>query len=67
MKKYRVLWWEERIVRKSVDIEAVDEWEAADKAMDGEIGESEVYIEDRGITDSEHIETTLIKEKIDEQ
>ena len=33
MKKYQVLWWEEHIVRKEVEIEAVDEWEAQEKAI----------------------------------
>ncbi len=36
MKKYRVLWWEEHIVRKEVDVEAIDEeeYEKAAKIRD---------------------------------
>ena len=62
MKKYQVLWWEEHIIRKEVEIEAVDEWEAQEKAMSGDIGDNEIHSELHDVTDSDHIKTTLIKE-----
>ena len=63
MKKYQVLWWEEHIIRKEVEIEAVDEWEAQEKAMSGDIGDNEIHTKLHDVTDSDHIKTTLIKEK----
>ena len=61
MKKYKVKWWEEHIVRKTVEIEAVDEWEAQDNAMSGDIGDAWVSSEFVESTDSGHIST--IEEK----
>ena len=61
MKKYRVLWWEEHIVRKEVIIDATDEWEAQDKAMDGDVGDIKIIKEFVETTDSGHIST--LKEK----
>jgi hypothetical protein len=63
MKKYQVLWWEEHIIRKEVEIEAVDEWEAQEKAMSQDFPhDTEIHTELHDVTDSDHIKTTLIKE-----
>ena len=61
--KYKVQWWQEQIIRKTVEIEAVDEWEAQDKAMDGDVGDAFISSEFVDITDSGHISTIIIKEK----
>jgi len=58
MKKYTVKWWEEHIVRKTVEIEAIDEWEAQDRAMDGDVGDAFISSEFVESTDSGHISTT---------
>jgi hypothetical protein len=61
MKKYQVLWWEEHIIRKEVEIEAVDEWEAQEKAMSQDFPhDTEIHTELHDVTDSDHIKTTLI-------
>ena len=61
MKKFKVKWWEDHIVRKTVTIEAVDEWEAQDKAMNGDVEDAEIETEFVEVIDSGHIST--IEEK----
>ena len=61
MNKYRVFWWEERIIRNEVDVEATDDWEAQEKAMDGDIGNNQIHTELHNVTNSGHIKTILIK------
>lgn len=64
MKKYKVQWWEEQIVRKTVEIEAVDEGEAQDKAMYGDVGDAKVEVEFVDATDSGHISTIIVNDAI---
>lgn len=62
MKTYTVHWWEEHIVGKQVTLEAVDEWDAQERAMDGDIGDNQIESELHEVTDSGIIKATIIKD-----